>query len=93
MWLKRSKQRSRQIDTDGTRACRGGAWNDSRLVSPTVAADILPRPDQPQHLYLDNGYDYARVETEVKDHGYIPHIRRVGEEKMADGEETQPVRR
>jgi len=75
----------------------GANVHDSRLVSPTVAADILPRPaltsDQPQHLCLDKGYDYARVEAEVKDQGYIPHIRRIGEEKIADGEKTQPARR
>ncbi|MBK9952930.1 MAG: IS5 family transposase [Candidatus Competibacteraceae bacterium] len=75
----------------------GANVHDSRLVSPTVAADLLlrpaPTPDQPQHLCLDKGYDYARVEVEVNDHGYIPHIRRIGEEKMADGEKTQPARR
>ena len=75
----------------------GAQVHDSRLVSPTVAADLLlrpaPTPDQPQHLCLDKGYDYARVEVEVNDHGYIPHIRRIGEETMADGKKTQPARR
>ncbi|MBK8753462.1 MAG: IS5 family transposase [Candidatus Competibacteraceae bacterium] len=47
----------------------GAHVHDSRLVSSTLAAAILPRPeptpDQPQHLCLDKGYDYARVEREV----------------------------
>jgi putative transposase len=62
-----------------------------------VAAAILPRPeptpDQPQHLCLDKGYDYARVEQEVAGHAYLPHIRRIGEEKITAGAKTQPARR
>jgi hypothetical protein len=29
----------------------------------------------------------------VKEHAYIPHIRRIGEEKLAAGEKTHPARR
>ncbi|MBK8534895.1 MAG: IS5 family transposase [Candidatus Competibacteraceae bacterium] len=54
----------------------GAHVHDSRLVSSTLAAAILPRPeptpDQPQHLCLDKGYDYARVEREVAHHAYLP---------------------
>ena len=75
----------------------GANVRDSRLVSSTVAAAILPRPeptpDQPQHLCLDKGYDYARVEREVAGHAYLPHIRRIGEEKITAGAKTQPARR
>ena len=43
----------------------GANVHDSRLISPTLATDILsrpdPTPDQPQHLCLDKGYDYPRV--------------------------------
>jgi putative transposase len=42
---------------------------------------------------LDKGYDYPRVEQAVKEHAYIPHIRRIGEEKLATGEKTHPARR
>ncbi|WP_242482168.1 IS5 family transposase [Thiocystis violacea] len=75
----------------------GANVHDSRLVSSTLATTIFPRPaptpDDPQHLCLDKGYDYARVEIEVKDHGYLPHIRRIGEEKLADGAKTPTARR
>lgn len=75
----------------------GANVHDSRLISPTLATDILsrpdPTPDHPQHLCLDKGYDYPRVEQEVEEHAYIPHIRRIGEEKIADGEKTHPARR
>jgi putative transposase len=35
----------------------------------------------------------TRVEKELADHAYIPHIRRIGEEKTADGDKTHPARR
>ena len=28
----------------------------------------------------------------MKEHAYIPHIRRIGEEKLADGKKTHPAR-
>ncbi|WP_295607515.1 IS5 family transposase [uncultured Lamprocystis sp.] len=75
----------------------GANVHDSRLVSPTLVLDILPRPTpnaaHPQHLCLDKGFDYARVDAEVVGHGYLPHIRRIGEEKTMRGGTTQPARR
>ena len=75
----------------------GANIHDSRLVSSTLATDILPRPEptpeHPQNMCLDKGYDYARVEQELAGHAYIPHIRRIGEEKVADGEKIHPARR
>ncbi len=75
----------------------GANVHDSRLVSSTLTTAILlrpvPTPDAPQHLCLDKGYDYARVEVEVKEHDYRPHIRRIGEEKLDDGAKTHPARR
>jgi putative transposase len=75
----------------------GANTHDSRLGSSTLAADILPRPEptpeHPRNMCLDKGYDYARVEQELAGHAYIPHIRRIGEEKVADGEKIHPARR
>lgn len=75
----------------------GAKVHDSRRVSSTVAADVLSRPQptpaQPQHLCLDKGYEDPRVEKELEDQSYIPHIRRIGEEKIADGDKTYPARR
>jgi putative transposase len=75
----------------------GANVHDSRLVSSTVATAILPRPEptpaHPQNMGVDKGYDYVRVDKELEDHAYIPHIRRIGAEKIADGEKTHPARR
>ena len=75
----------------------GANVHDSRLVTPTVQAGVIQPPAttaSPRHLCLDKGYDYARVELEVVDLGYTPHIRRIGEEKhVGAGEETHPARR
>jgi hypothetical protein len=58
--------------------------HDSRWVFSTLVAD------PPQNLCLDKGYAYARVEQEVLDHTDSPHIRRIGEEKLREGEKTHP---
>jgi transposase len=75
----------------------GANVHDSRLVSQTLAMAILPRPaptaEHPQHLCLDKGYDYARVDEEVAGYAYLPHIRRIGEEKITAGANIQPARR
>jgi putative transposase len=90
----------RQVDQNGIPlgvTSVGAKVHDSWLVSSTVAAAVLPRPeptpDPPQPLCRDKGYDYARVEREVARHAYLPHIRRIGEEKITAGATTQPARR
>ena len=75
----------------------GANVHDSRLISPTIDADIVPRPqvtqDRPQNLCLDKGYDYKRVEKELEQYLLTPHIRRIGEEKILQDEKTHPARR
>jgi transposase len=74
----------------------GANIHDSRLVTPTVQAGVLPpsaTAAHPRHLCLDKGYDYARVELEVVSLGYTPHIRRIGEEKPIGTAESHPARR
>lgn len=76
----------------------GANVHDSRLVSSTLETMIIKRPqvreESPHNLCLDKGYDYKRVEEEVKSHGYEPHIRRIGEEKLDKSEEKKlPARR
>jgi len=75
----------------------GANVHDSRLVSPTLALDKVPRPaptaEHPQHLCLDKGYDYARVDTEVAGQAFRAHICRIGEEKTTAHAITQPARR
>lgn len=41
-----------------------------------------PTAEAPQHLCLDKGYDNPTGWQAVETHGYIPHIRRIGEEQQ-----------
>jgi putative transposase len=53
-----------------------------------------PTDEKPQHLCLDKGYDNPTGHQAVADHQYIPHIRRIGEEKLDEhAEKRYPARR
>jgi len=75
----------------------GANIHDSRLVGSTIdSMPVEPKlsPQISPNLSLDKGYDFKRVEIEVKERGYQPHIRRIGEEKFnADQEKKYPARR
>lgn len=76
----------------------GANIHDSRLVSSTLKTIPIKRPvvteNFPQHLCLDKGYDFKRVEEEVIFHEYTPHIRRIGEEKFDESKQKKyPARR
>ncbi len=79
-------------------ALAGAHVHDSRLVTATLEGRALPTPvikpwvEKP-HLCLDKAYDMKRVETEVLFHGYTPHIRRIGEEKLHKSAGCHPARR
>ncbi len=72
--------------------------HDTKLLAATLEAIVVERPapseQQPQHLSLDKAYDNPSGEAAVAEHGYIGHIRRIGEEKMDEaGEQRYPARR
>ena len=72
--------------------------HETKLLAATLEAIVGERPapsaEQPQHLCLDKGYDNPSGEAAVAAHGYIGHIRRIGEEKLdAQGEPRYPARR
>ena len=71
--------------------------NDHLLLAETldaIVAERIPTSVLRQHLCLDKGYDNATGWQVTREHGYIPHIRRIGEEKQApDGERRYPARR
>lgn len=76
----------------------GANVHDSRLVGSTLDIVIVerpqPTPEALQNLSMDKGYDYERVEKEVREAGYLPHIRRIGEEKLDPNQEKKyPARR
>jgi putative transposase len=60
----------------------GANVNDFKLLRATLEAVVMDRPTCVQHLCLDKGYDNAVGELETIFNGYVPHIRRIGEEKL-----------
>ena len=75
----------------------GANVHDAKLLAETVEAIVVERPDPasyPQHLCLDKGYDNPSGQAACEQSGYLPHIRRIGEEKLdAGGEKRLPARR
>ena len=72
--------------------------HETKLLDATFASLVVERPnsipEQPQHLCLDKGYDNPTGHTAVEKYEYIPHIRRIGEEKLAEKQEKRyPARR
>jgi putative transposase len=77
----------------------GGAnTHDTKLLSATLEAVVVERPqpteEKPQHLCLDKAYDNPTGRQSVAEHGYVPHIRRIGEEELDGNREPRyPARR
>jgi putative transposase len=64
----------------------GANRHDAKLLEATIEAIVVDRPDpeeHPQHLCLDKGYDNPSGREAASDAKYIPHIRQIGEEKLA----------
>jgi len=76
----------------------GANVHDTKLLAATLAAIVVERPiateEAPQHLCLDKGYDNPTGRQAVGEHGYIPHIRQIGEEQFDEATERKyPARR
>ena len=76
----------------------GANVHDTKLLKATLDAIVVERPeptdDSPQHLCLDKGYDNPTGHRAVADLDYVPHIRRIGQEKLDDKKcKTHPARR
>jgi putative transposase len=70
----------------------------TKLLATTLDAVVVerpvPTPEAPQHLCLDKGDANPTGHPTVQHFGYIPHIRRIGEEKLdPQGEKRFPARR
>lgn len=64
----------------------GANVHDSKLLEATIEAVVCERPDPDeveQHLCLDKGYDSTGARATTERQGYVPHIRRIGEESRA----------
>lgn len=76
----------------------GANVHDTKLLKATLEAVVVERPEPREdvlhHLCLDKGYDNPTGREAVAAHGYVPHIRRIGEEKLdSTGEKRYPARR
>ena len=94
---KAGTKRSILVDGDGGPlgvVVAGANVNDFKLLRSTIESVVVGRPECEQHLCLDKGYDNPVGREETAAHGYIPHIRRIGEEKLDEtGEKALPARR
>jgi putative transposase len=57
---------------------------DFQLLEATIEAVVVERPDPEaveQHLCLDKGYDNPTGHEVVERHGYVNHIRPIGEDR------------
>jgi putative transposase len=75
----------------------GANVNDHKLLKDTIDAIVVERPDPKeilQHLCLDKAYDNKSTHQLCGEAGYVPHVRRIGEEKLNTwGKKTHPARR
>ncbi len=57
---------------------------DCKLLDETIGAVVVERPDPgevEQNLCLDAGYDNPSGRAAVEKHGYVNHIRPIGEDR------------
>jgi putative transposase len=77
----------------------GANVHDAKLLRETIDAVVVARPDArevpDQHLCLDKGYDNPSGHAAAEAGGYVPHVRRIGEEKLDanDKRRRHPARR
>lgn len=72
--------------------------HDTKLLKATLQAIVVERPEpsheSPQHLCLDKAYDNPTGHQAAAGQDYVPHIRRIGEEKLDEKKhKTHPARR
>ncbi len=59
---------------------------DQKLLEATIEAIVVERPDPKkleQNLCLDRGYDNPTGHDVTERHGYVAHIRPIGEDRRA----------
>ncbi len=94
-------KRSLVVEADGGPlgiAIAGAHVHDTKLLATTLDALVVERPEPtaeaPQHLCLDKGYDNPTGHQAAAEYHYMPHIRRIGEEKFdARRRKRYPARR
>ena len=94
-------KRSLVVEADGGPlgiAIAGANVHDTKLLAKTLDAIVVERPaptaEAPQHLCLDKGYDNPTGHQAAAEYHYMPHIRRIGEEKFDEPRRKRyPARR
>jgi putative transposase len=76
----------------------GANVHDSKLLGATPESIVVERPqptkERSQQLCLDKGYANPTGHETMATYQYIPHMRRIGEEKLdPHGRKTYPARR
>jgi putative transposase len=76
----------------------GANVHDTKLLATTLESIVVDRPpltaETPPQLCLDKGYDNPTGHETVAAYQYMPHIRRIGEERLdPHGQKTYPARR
>lgn len=75
----------------------GANTHDSKMLSETLQQVVVGRPEPEegeQHLCLDKAYDNPASRQVAEEQGYVPHIRRIGEEKLDEKKQKKhPARR
>jgi putative transposase len=78
-------------------AIAGANVHDAKLLEATIDAIVVDRPESDegdQNLCLDKGYDNPSGYTATLGGEYVPHVRRIGEEKLdRKGRKTKKARR
>lgn len=74
----------------------GANRHDVKLLPATLAAIVIRRPRptrrRRQHLCADKAYRGKPAEAVMRQHGYTPHVRQIGEEAKAK-RRGRPARR
>jgi putative transposase len=97
---KRGTKKSLLTDGDGGPlgvVIAGANVVEQKLLKATIEAIVIDRPDPEegdQNLSLDKAFDNPRSREAAAEAGYVPHIRRIGEEpKKCDPSKGHKPRR
>jgi putative transposase len=88
---KQGTKKSLLVDGDGGPlgvVIAGANVVEQKLLKETIEAIVVERPDpneEEQNLCLDKGYDNPNGREAAKGGGYVPHIRKIGEEAKTCG--------
>lgn len=74
----------------------GANVHDVMLLAETLDAVVVARPEptleEPRNLCADAGYFGAPADKQIRQRGYIPHVRSRGEENVEKAEGHKPRR-